>query len=95
MNREDLDITQSQHDTEEPDRQLESAVLSFIIRVHPALLTKDELLAELAQDPTSFPERDSLTRAINSLTRAGLLHRLDNFLLPSWAALKAVEMDLG
>lgn len=77
------------------DHQLESAVLSFAIRVHPALLTEDEMIAELALDPSSFPERDALSRAIDSLVRAGLLHRLSNLLVPSWPALKASELELG
>lgn len=77
------------------DRQLESVVLSFVLTAHPALLTEDELIAELTREPASFGERDALTRTIGSLTRAGLLHRLDNFLLPSWAALKAAEMELS
>lgn len=74
---------------------LESAVLSFALSVHPALLTEEELITELAKDPASFRERDCLARAIDSLHRAGLLHRLNNFLFPSWAALKAAEIELG
>lgn len=77
------------------DRQAESAVLSFALRAHPALLTQEELIAELARDQSSRRERDALTRAINTLARAGLLHRIESFVFPSWAALKAAEMDLG
>jgi hypothetical protein len=74
------------------DATVESAVLLRLIVLHPAQITFEELLREIAVDPEDFAERDAVERAVRDLAAAGLAHRNDEFVVPSRAALRFDEL---
>ncbi len=74
------------------DEQTECAVLSFVLSVHPTLLTQGELTRAIAEDPEDFDQRDAIVRAVTELRGAGLLHRQGAFVLPSYAALRCERL---
>ena len=76
----------------EDDAVTESAVLQHLLALHPTQITFDELLRELAEDPSDFAQRDAVERAVRDLASAGLLHRRDAFVLPTQAALRCHEL---
>jgi hypothetical protein len=73
---------------EEQDAAVESAVIALILSRHPAQLTLDELIREVAQDPEEFRQVDAIERAVRDLGGVGLLNRNGEFLVPSQAALR-------
>lgn len=78
-----------------PDREdqiIQSAVLLNAVVLHPAPVTEDELVREVATDSEDFGERDGIKRAVRDLVSVGLLHRHDSFVLPTRAALCAYEL---
>lgn len=70
------------------DAAIESAVLQYILALHPTQASFDELLLEVGEDPADFARRDAIERAVRDLTGAGLLHRNGPFVLPTRAALR-------
>jgi predicted transcriptional regulator len=74
------------------DEQVESAVLRQLLLLHPAQVTVEELITDVAADPEEFAERDSVERAVRDLARAGLVHRNGEFAIPSRAALHFSEL---
>jgi hypothetical protein len=74
------------------DAQVEAAVLSQVLTLHPTQITLAELVREVAVDPEAFAERDAIERAVRDLTRAGLLHRSGELILPSRAAQRFSEL---
>ncbi len=78
--------------TESDDRGTENAVLQRVLEVHPAQLTVAELVRELAGEDAEFAERDAIERAVRDLAGVGLLHRNDDFLMPTRAALRYSEL---
>jgi hypothetical protein len=74
------------------DALVEAMVLGQILLLHPAQVTLEELVREVAADPEAFSERDAIERAARDLARAGLLHRSGEFILPSRAALRFAEL---
>lgn len=72
----------------EDDAVIEAAVLRQVLDLHPVQVTLDELLRELGADPEDFAQRDAVERAVRDLAAAGLLHRIEDFALPSRAALR-------
>jgi hypothetical protein len=78
--------------TKGDDRGVENAVLQRVIEVHPAQLTVAELVRELAGEDPEFAERDAIERAVRDLSGVGLLHRNDEFLMPTRAALRYSEL---
>jgi predicted transcriptional regulator len=70
------------------DAGIEAAVLRQLLLLHPAQLTLEELIVDLAEDPEGFAERDAIERAVRDLARAGLVHRNGEFAVPSRAALR-------
>lgn len=74
------------------DAATESAVLQQVLAFHPAQVTVNELVREVAGEPADFGERDSVERAVRDLTGAGLLHRHDAFVVPTRAALRFNEL---
>jgi hypothetical protein len=74
------------------DAQVEAAVLSQVLSLHPTQITLAELVREVAVDPEAFAERDAIERAVRDLTRAGLLHRSGELILPSRAAQRFSEL---
>lgn len=70
-------------------------VLGVLLERYPALLSVDELRAELP-DPNS-PQRlpdSSLHDAIDELERLGLVHVLDRFVFASYRAVRAQQLGV-
>jgi hypothetical protein len=76
----------------EQDAVVEAAVMRQLLALHPVQLVFDELLREIVEDPDDFAQRDAIERAVRDLTAAGLVHRNDDFVLPSRAALRFDEL---
>jgi hypothetical protein len=74
------------------DAANESAVLQQLLDLHPTQVTVTELLREVGGEGAEFDERDALERAVRDLVGAGLLHRRDDFIVPSRAALRFNEL---
>ncbi len=74
------------------DAATEAAVLQQLLALHPAQITIEELVRELAGTEPGFAERDAIDRAVRDLAAAGLLHRHEAFVLPTRAALRFSEL---
>jgi hypothetical protein len=74
---------------------LERAVVEAVVDLHPIQLTLAELIRELTDTPDDFASRDRIEIAVQQLARAGLLHRHSQYILPTRALLRAIELDLG
>jgi hypothetical protein len=74
------------------DAAVESTVLRQVLILHPAQVTLEELIREIAADPDAFAERDAIERAVRDLAHAGLLHRHGEFVIPSRASLRFSEL---
>ena len=74
------------------DAAVEATVLRQLLLLHPAQVTVEELIVDIAADPQSFAERDAIERAVRELARAGLVHRSGEFAIPSRAALRFDEL---
>jgi hypothetical protein len=74
------------------DEGVESAVLRQLLDLHPARLTMEELAREVGGSHGSFAERDAVARAVRDLAAAGLLHRGEEFVAPTRAALRFSEL---
>ena len=78
------------HDPSSPageDRRTERAVMALLLDEHPTRLTMDELILVLCADPDRGDPEDAGRRAVCELIGAGLVHRHDNVLAPTRAAL--------
>ena len=73
---------------------MESAVLQRLLALHPAQLTLAELAREVTDDPGQFAQRDAVERAVRELASAGLVHRGNDFVVPTRAALRFDELGL-
>lgn len=78
--------------TKADDDSVQAAVLRQLLDLHPARLTAPELLRELTGERAGFAERDAVERALRDLEAAGLLHRGDDFVTPSRATLRVIEL---
>jgi hypothetical protein len=78
--------------TRAEDAAAESAVLMRVLELHPSQVTLAELVREIGGEGAGFAERDSIERAVRDLGGAGLLHRNDEFVLPTRAALRFDEL---
>lgn len=76
----------------EDDATIEATVLRQILALHPVQVTLDELLRELGVDPEDFAQCDAIERAVRDLAAAGLVHRVEDFALPTRAALRFDEL---
>jgi hypothetical protein len=74
------------------DTIVEAAVLQQLLFLHPAQLSFEELLRELAGGADDFGERDAVERAVRDLAAAGLLHLNGELIVPSRAALRFDEL---
>lgn len=74
--------------------QVASALLETVLDDYPAHLHLEELIRELAADPTAFGERSDVTDAIRDLVRAGLLHRQGDFVFATRAAVRSAELRI-
>jgi hypothetical protein len=77
----------------EEDARTEAAVLRWLLALHPAQITFEELLRQACEDPDDFAQRDAVERAVRDLTIAGLVHRNGEFVIPSRAALRFDELE--
>ncbi|HEU5061918.1 MAG TPA: hypothetical protein VFT79_02055 [Solirubrobacterales bacterium] len=73
------------------DEGVESVVLRQLLDLHPTRLTVAELKRELGDD-RDFAERDAVERAVRELVAVGLLHRGEEFVAPTRAALRFSEL---
>jgi predicted transcriptional regulator len=73
------------------DEGVESVVLQQLLDLHPTRLTVAELRRELGGD-RDFAERDAVERAVRELVAVGLLHRGEEFVAPTRAALRFNEL---
>ncbi len=76
----------------EDDRLIERVVLQQVLDLHPAQVSVEELIREIAADPGEFAERDAIERAVRDLSRTGLLHRNGEFVFPTRASLHFDEL---
>jgi hypothetical protein len=76
----------------EEDSATELAVLQQVLALHPIQITVAELIREVGGNLSDFAQRDAIERAVRDLVGAGLLHRLDSFVLPTRAALRFYEL---
>jgi hypothetical protein len=74
------------------DEAVESAVLQQLLDLHPTRLTLDELTREFGARSSDFAAHDAVERAVRDLTAAGLLHRGEEFVAPTRAALRFNEL---
>lgn len=88
-----MNATEERRTTWVEDEGVESAVLQQLLDLHPTRLTQAELLREMAGgDRGTFAERDAVERAIRELAGVGLLHRGEEFVAPTRAALRFSEL---
>jgi predicted transcriptional regulator len=73
------------------DEGIESVVLQQLLDLHPTRLTIAELRRELGGD-RDFAGRDAVERAVRELVAVGLLHRGEEFVAPTRAALRFSEL---
>lgn len=74
------------------DEDFASVVLRQLLDLHPTRLTVSELTRELSSDRGGFAEHDAVERAVRDLTAVGLLHRSEDFVAPTRAALRFSEL---
>lgn len=70
------------------DAATESAVLQLVLELHPAQVAVADLLREIGGESPGFAESDAVDRAVRDLAAVGLLHRHDDFVLATRAALR-------
>ena len=54
------------------DAAVEATVLRQLLLIHPAQVTVEELIVDVAADPDAFAERDAIERAVRELARLQL-----------------------
>ena len=74
------------------DIATEAAVIKHLLDLHPTQLTRGELIRELCGEAPEFAERDAVERALRDLSGVGLVHRGEEFVRPTRAALRLTEL---
>jgi hypothetical protein len=84
-----------------PDRQVESTadqleavVLEVMLDDNPALMSIEEVVREVVNDPANLEDSDDVRNAIRELIRSGLLHRSGEFVFATRAAVRAAELGI-
>jgi predicted transcriptional regulator with HTH domain len=77
----------------DPER-IESEVLGLVLEVYPAQLSTNEIVRQVAGDPSSFSDCDTVEVAIRDLASVGLLHRNGEFSFASRAAVRADALSI-
>lgn len=85
-------MTEDYKTTWAEDEEVEAAVLRQLLDLHPTRLTMEELTREFKAHQRGFAANDAVERAVRDLTGVGLLHRGDEFLVPTRAALRFNEL---
>jgi hypothetical protein len=73
----------------------EESVLRHVLNEQPTIFRLCDLIRELAMDPGEFAHRDAVEQAVGDLTRAGLLYRQGECLLPTPTAVYVQGFELG
>lgn len=81
-----MDDRENIRSTAGEDAAMESALLQYVLALHPAAITLEELARELGE------ARDDVDRAVRDLVGTGLLNWSDSLVLPSRAALRFDEL---
>jgi len=89
-----MDGELSRNGSEQWQRSVESAVLAIVIERHPEPLSRSELLAEMMSEADGQSRVAEVEHAVDGLSSVGLLAG-DQKLLPTPAALRSSELDLG
>jgi hypothetical protein len=74
------------------DEEVEVAVLRQLLDLHPTRLTLAELTREFGVRGSDFAAHDAVERAVRDLAAAGLLHKGEEFVAPTRAALRFNEL---
>lgn len=74
-------------DPDEEDRAVQVTLLHHVLDEHPTLLSRTDLIQELSSDLDDWVERDGVERALSELVKRGLLRCLEEYVLPTRAAL--------
>lgn len=74
---------------------VEGAALALLIEYHPDRLTMQELVEEMCSGSKDPGRREAVERAVRELAATGLLRRQGSFVLPTPAALRVGELELG
>jgi hypothetical protein len=74
------------------DEEVEVAVLRQLLDLHPTRLTLAELTLEFSARGSDFAAHDAVERAVRDLAAAGLLHKGEEFVAPTRAALRFSEL---
>jgi hypothetical protein len=84
------------HEKSEPgSRSVESAVLAIVIERNPVPLSQSDLLLEMKTEADGPGRAMEVEFAVAGLAEVGLLVLSDGVLLPTPAALRAGELELG
>ena len=78
----------------ELDGYYEQLVLWHLLSERPTIFRLCDLVRELAKDPEDLQHRDGVERAVNELTRVGLLYREGKCVLPTPTAVYVQGMEL-
>jgi hypothetical protein len=78
--------------TKERDGATEAAVMRLVLALHPVQVTVAEIVLELSGENPSFAEQDGIERAVRDLAGAGLLHRVEQLVMPTRAAIRFSEL---
>jgi hypothetical protein len=87
-----MEGTDDSRTTNASDGAAGSAVQGQLFDLHPTQVTVAELVREIGGEQADFGERDAIERAIRDLGGAGLLHRNDDFVMATRAALRFSEL---
>jgi hypothetical protein len=71
---------------------MKRAVLQLLLAEHPAQLTIDEVVLELAT-PVDWAKRDEVEVALTELVQSGLVHRHGRFVFPTHAAVRFEALE--
>jgi hypothetical protein len=77
------------------EAMVEGAALALLIECHPDRLTMPELVEEMCSGSKDPDRRDAVERAVRELTATGLVLRQGAFVVPTPAALRVGELELG
>jgi hypothetical protein len=90
-----MESERSHEKSELGPRSVESAVLAIVIERHPVPLSRSDLLLEMETEADGPRRASEVESAVGGLADAGLLVLSNGDLIPTPAALRAGELELG